>query len=120
MGVATEATDFEIAIPGVQRVTERRRRLRRPLVAEHAHVPGLTGKPVSPFAGLLGSLRRRPDRGAIDRLPRLGGHTVRMRPLRPLRQAATACGWLGRATARNPHARRNLSPNELLEFDLHR
>jgi len=40
MRVAAEAADFKVAVAGVERITERRRRLGRPLVAEHAHVPG--------------------------------------------------------------------------------
>src|SRR5258708_33739891 len=45
MRVAAKATDFEIAKPGVDRVTQRGRWLRRPLKAEHALVPRLAAEP---------------------------------------------------------------------------
>jgi hypothetical protein len=46
MRVATKAFHFEIAEPGVDRVTQRGRWLRRTLKAEHALVPRLDREPV--------------------------------------------------------------------------
>ena len=46
VGVAAKAFHFEIAKPGVDRVTQRGGRLRRTLKAEHALVPRLDGEPV--------------------------------------------------------------------------
>jgi len=66
--VAAEAADLEIAIPGVQRIAERRRRLGGSLVAQHALIPGLTGKLVRGLPRLCGALRRGPYGGAIDPL----------------------------------------------------
>jgi hypothetical protein len=62
MRVAAKAFHFEIAKPGVDRVTERRRWLRRSLKAEHALGPRLAGEPVSLLSRLSGPLCRRPDR----------------------------------------------------------
>src|ERR1700730_4345526 len=47
------ASDFEIAVPSVERVAQSRRGLGRSLVAEHALVPGLAGEPVSLLARFL-------------------------------------------------------------------
>jgi len=55
--VAAKAFHFEIAKPGVDRITQRGRWLRRTLKAEHALVPRLAGEPV----GLLACFRRRAD-----------------------------------------------------------
>jgi hypothetical protein len=49
IGVATETSDFQIAVTGIERVTERRRWLRRSLKAEHALVPRLDGASRSAF-----------------------------------------------------------------------
>jgi hypothetical protein len=57
MGVAAKAFHFEMAKPGVDRIAQRRRRLRRTLKAEHALVPRLDGEPV-------GSLRASTARSA--------------------------------------------------------
>ena len=46
MRVAAKAFHFEIAKPGVDRVTQRRRWLRRTLKAEHALIPRLAGQTV--------------------------------------------------------------------------
>jgi len=68
MRVAAKAFHFEIAVPGIERVTERRRRLRRTLKAEHALVPRGDGEPVG-FLTCFGSrLCRCPDRSAVDGL----------------------------------------------------
>ena len=74
MGVAAKALHFEIAIPGIERVAERRRWLRRTLKAEHALVPRLDGELVGVLAGFGRALRRRPNRCAVDRLARFGAH----------------------------------------------
>jgi hypothetical protein len=47
--VASKAADFEIQKSGVEGVAQRRRRLRRSLVTEHALVPRFAGK----FVGFL-------------------------------------------------------------------
>jgi len=60
VGVAAKATDFEIAVSGIERVAERGRWLRRSLKAQHAFIPCLTGKPV----GFLACLRRPLSRAA--------------------------------------------------------
>jgi hypothetical protein len=72
MRVAAKAPDFEIAVPGVERIAQRRRRLRRSLEAEHALVPSIDGEPVSLLACFLRPLCRRPDGAAVDALSRLG------------------------------------------------
>jgi hypothetical protein len=63
----------KVPVPGGQRVTEGRVRLRRP-VAQHPHVPCLAGKLISFLAGFRRALRFRPDRTAVDVFSRLGGH----------------------------------------------
>ena len=68
VGVAAKATDFEIAVPGVERIAQRRRWLRRTLKAEHALVPRLDGEPVGLLASFHRALRRCPDRSAVDGL----------------------------------------------------
>jgi hypothetical protein len=67
MRVAAKAFHFEITKPGVDRVAQRRRWLRRPLNAEHALVLRLAGEPVG-FLACCGPLCRCPDRRAVDRL----------------------------------------------------
>ena len=67
MGVAAKAFDFEIAEPGVDRVTQRGRWLRRTLKAKHPLVPRLDGEPV----GFLARFHRplsRTRRCAVNRL----------------------------------------------------
>jgi len=66
MRAAGEAFDFEIGVTGVESVTQRRRWLGRTLKAEHSLVPGFTGEPIGDLARLGGTLRRCPDRGAVD------------------------------------------------------
>ena len=68
MRVAAKAFHFEIAIPGIERVTERGRWLRRSLKAGHALVPRLDGEPVGFLAGFRRPLCRRPDRCAVNGL----------------------------------------------------
>jgi hypothetical protein len=68
VGVAAKATDFEIAKPGVDRVTQRRRWLRRSLKPEHALVPRLDREPVGFFACVSRPFRRSPDRCAVNGL----------------------------------------------------
>jgi hypothetical protein len=62
--VAAQATDFEIAVPGIEGIAERGRWLRRTLKAEHALVPRLDGQPVGFLAGFRRPLCRRPHRCA--------------------------------------------------------
>jgi AcrR family transcriptional regulator len=64
----------EAGLPVIQRVSQRRRRLRRPLIAEHPLVPGFAGELIGNLARFLGSLRRMPDRTAIDAFAGLGAH----------------------------------------------
>jgi len=59
--VAAEAADFEIEVTGIERITERGRRLRGTAITEHALVPRFAGKPVSFLAGCGGAFSRRPD-----------------------------------------------------------
>src|SRR6478672_548458 len=54
VGVAAKAFHFEIAEPGVDRVAEGGRWLRRTLKTEHALIPRLAGEPV----GFLACFRR--------------------------------------------------------------
>jgi len=57
MRVAAKAFDFEIAIPGIECVTERGRWLRRTLKTEHALVPSGDGEPVCLLAHVRGASR---------------------------------------------------------------
>jgi hypothetical protein len=66
--VAAQAFHFEIAVPGVDRVTERGRRLGRSLKAEHALVPCLAGQTIGFLAGFCRPLCRCPDRSAVNGL----------------------------------------------------
>src|SRR6185312_12043373 len=68
MRVAAKAFHFEIAKPGVDRVAQRRRWLRRRLKAEHALVPRLAGEPVGLLPGFGRALCRRADRSAVNGL----------------------------------------------------
>lgn len=68
MRISAKATDFEIAIPGIECIAQRRRRLRRTLKPEHALVPRLAGELVGFLACLRSPLCRRPDRCAVNRL----------------------------------------------------
>jgi hypothetical protein len=61
VSVAAKASDFEIGEPGVDRIAERGRWLRRTLKAEHVLVPGLNGEPIGFSARFLRPLCRRPD-----------------------------------------------------------
>jgi hypothetical protein len=74
VGIATEASDFEISVSGIERVAQSRRGLGWSVVTEHALVPGFTSEPVGFLARLLRALRRCPDRAAVDCLSRLGAH----------------------------------------------
>jgi hypothetical protein len=56
VGVATEASDFEIAVTSVKCIAERRRRLGRSLKAEHAFIPGFASEAVGHLARLSGPL----------------------------------------------------------------
>src|SRR6478736_6360225 len=68
MRIAAKAADFEVDITGVQRVTQRRRRLRRTLKAEHALIPRLDGEPIGFLACFRRPLCRRPDRATVNAL----------------------------------------------------
>jgi len=77
MRVATEAANFEIAKPGVERIPERGRRLRGPLEGEHPLIPSLAGQAVGLFAGFRRPLRRGPNACAVDGFSRFGAHSGR-------------------------------------------
>src|SRR5262245_39190526 len=79
MRVAAKAFHFEIAVPGVDRVAQRRRWLRRTLKGEHALVPRPDGKPVF-LARFRCPLSRRPDRRAVNGLAYFGAQDERMCP----------------------------------------
>ena len=57
MSIAAKAPDFEIVVSGIDGIAERWRRLRWPLVAEHAAVPRLARQPVGFLPSYLGPLR---------------------------------------------------------------
>ena len=58
MGVATEAADLKIEVTRVERVTQGRRRLSRPLEGEHALGPRLAGELIGFPARLSRALGR--------------------------------------------------------------
>src|SRR5665213_2294151 len=68
MGIAAEATDFEIAKASIEGLAECRRRLGRSLVPEHPLVPCNAGQPVRFLARLSGAPVRGADRCAEDAL----------------------------------------------------
>jgi len=102
VGVASDATDFQKAIAGVERVAERRRWLRRSLEAEHAFIPCFDRQPIGLLARFAGPLGGGADRGAVDVLPGLRGHVIRMASTSRLRQATTACRWRAKAALKRP------------------
>ena len=61
MRVAAKAFHFEITIARIERITERRRGLRRSLKAEHALVPGDASQAVGFPTGFGSALCGRPD-----------------------------------------------------------
>jgi hypothetical protein len=60
MRAAAKAFHFQIAVLGIERVTQRGRWLRRTLKAEHSFVPRLAGQPVGVLACFRRALCRRP------------------------------------------------------------
>jgi hypothetical protein len=72
--VAPEAPHLKVHVARVQCVIQCRRRLRRPLVAEHAEIPRLTREPVGNLAGFLGTLGRHLDCDAVEALAGLRAH----------------------------------------------
>jgi hypothetical protein len=68
VGAAAEALDFKVPVAGVERISQRRRWLGRPLESEHALVPGLAGELVGIPPRLGGLLSSCAHGGAIDRL----------------------------------------------------
>src|SRR6516225_2225822 len=75
MRVTAETADLEIDVAGIERVTERRRGLRRPLKGEHALIPGVAGE----LVGVPARLSRYADRSAVKPIARFGDHRARMR-----------------------------------------
>jgi hypothetical protein len=59
--VAAKALHLEIRVPGVERVTERGRWLRRSLEGQHSLLPRLAGQPVGLLARLSRALGRHSD-----------------------------------------------------------
>jgi hypothetical protein len=96
MRVAAKAFHFKIAKPGVERIAQRRRWLRRSLIAEHALVPRLDGELVGLLAGFRRPLRRRPDRRAVDRLSRLGAHAREDAPRYASQASRYRLRWIAR------------------------
>jgi len=74
MCVAAQTSDLQIPKPCIEGITESRRRLRRALEAEHAHVPSLAGQLVSFLARRCGTFGSHADRMAEEVFPGLGGH----------------------------------------------
>src|SRR5258706_10028065 len=68
MRVAAKAFHFEIAVPCVDRIAQRRRWLRRTLKAEHALGPRLAREPVGFLACLRRTLCRCGHRCAVNGL----------------------------------------------------
>jgi hypothetical protein len=93
VGIATEAAHLEIGKAGVQGVTERRRRLRRPLVAEHAHVLGNARQLIGLLSRLCSAFGRHLYVVAVKGLAGFGAHRGRDQSVSALAgQAATAWG----------------------------
>jgi hypothetical protein len=88
--VAAKATDFTVAVSRNERITQRRRWLRRTLKAQHALIRRLDGELVSFPARLRGPLCRRPNRSAVmvsrDLVPIATGCMAARRTGKPLRQ----------------------------------
>ncbi len=94
--VAAKAFHFEIAEPGVDRVTQRRRRLRRSLKAEHALIPCLDREPIGLLARFRRPLCRRPNRRAVDCLSRFASHAGEDAPGRAGQASRYRLRWLMR------------------------
>ena len=86
VGVAAQATDFEIEITGVDRVTQRGRWLCRSLKTEHALVPRLDGEPI----GFLARLPMPVNDGRVEALE----CTVVLDFVKPIRRHAAGAGLL--------------------------
>jgi hypothetical protein len=95
--VTAVASDFRVAIAGVQGVTEGKGRLRWTFVSQHALIPSNAGQPISFLPRFRGALRRMPDRRAINALAGFRAHRARMRQRGFDRQAATAWAFSPRA-----------------------
>ena len=74
MRVAAKTADFEVAVPGIERVAENGRWLRRTLEAEHALVPSDEGELVGVLAGFRCRLCRRPNRSPVNAFAKLVAH----------------------------------------------
>ncbi len=68
VGIAAEASNLKISVSGIECVAQRGGRLGWSLISEHALVPRLAREPIGFLARFLRTLRRMPDRAAIDRL----------------------------------------------------
>src|SRR5260370_33595031 len=80
--VAAQAPDLKIAVAGVQRVTERGRWLGRPLVVEHAVIPGFARQTIRFLLRLPGELPRGPYTTTVDAFARCLSHHETLRALR--------------------------------------
>ena len=69
MRVAAKAFDFEVAVPGIERVAERRGWLCRSLKAEHALIPRLARQPVGCLACFGRLFCGSPNRCAVNVFP---------------------------------------------------
>jgi len=74
VGIAAQTLHFQIAVTGIEGVTQSGRGLGWPLKGQHTFVPCLAGEPVSLLAGVRGLLRRCADRRAIDGFAGFGAH----------------------------------------------
>jgi hypothetical protein len=87
-----QRTSTEIEVPCIERVADRRRRLRGTLEPEHAFIPSLAREPIGLLAGSPRLLRCGADRSAVDRFPRLRAHFTKMGCAQDSLQAATCWG----------------------------
>jgi hypothetical protein len=90
VSLAAEAADLKIEISSVQGVAQRRRGLSRAFESKHSLVPSDTRQTVGFLPSLGRTLRRMPNRTAVDALARFRAHSCRMRQPGVDRQAATA------------------------------
>jgi len=74
VGLAAEAPHLEEAVSGIERVAQRRRRLRR---AAHALIPGFASELVGILPSRRGPLGCGADRDAVDPVARFGAHAGR-------------------------------------------
>src|ERR1700680_2576670 len=81
MGIAAETPDLEISVARVKSIAQCWRGLGRALVTEHPIVPSFAGEFVRFFASFLRTLRRMPDRTAVDAFAGLSAHLTHQSPM---------------------------------------